>query len=224
MWYISCMKQTTLITGYYGSGKSEFAINLALKLKSEGKQVILADLDIINPYFRSVEAKQMLMSEGIEVVSTSFDGQMDLPAVPGQVFSIFSEEGKMKIIDLGGDEEGARILGYLADELKETEFDFWYCLNHNRSETGTLEKALNILHRIETSSNQRITGIVNTTHLMQYTTKEDILAGVKFAETVCEAKQIPLVFNVVLESLVDEVSHLEKVLPIKTYLKKPWEE
>lgn len=218
------MKETTLITGYYGSGKSEFAINLALALNSEGKDVILADLDIINPYFRSVEAKHHLTSLGIEVVSTSFEGQMDLPAVPGKVFSLFTEEGKHKIIDLGGDEEGARMLGYLKEEVMENDFDFWYCLNYNRSETSTIEKALAILKRIEESSKQKISGIVNTTHLMQYTTKEDVLAGAEFARQVSQFSEIPLIYNVVEESLASSVSELDKLFVIKIHLKKPWEE
>lgn len=217
------MKQTTLITGYFGSGKSEFAINYALWLKSLNKEVVLADLDIINPYFRSVEASLVLKQAGVDVLSTSFEGQMDLPAVPGQVFSLFNSPDSYRILDLGGDEEGARILGYLGDLLKDEDFDFWCCLNANRSETDTLEKAINLIKRIETSSKQKITGIVNTTHLMNYTTSQDIKAGCHLAKEVSESLNLPIIYNVVHKPLVYEVSDIDNIFEIDIYLKKPWE-
>lgn len=217
------MKKTIIITGYFGSGKSEFALNLALKYNSEHHDVVLADLDIINPYFRSVETRSFLEEKGIEVVSTSFDGQMDLPAVPGRVFSLFNHQDKVVILDLGGDEEGARILGYLAQQLNEEPFELWCCINANRAETSTVEKAIEVIDRIEQSSKQKITGLVNTTHLLQYTTIEDIERGKQLVKELVPILGIDFIYNVVHHSLINQASHLDKVFEIETYLKKPWE-
>ena len=210
------MKRTILVSGTYGSGKSEFSVNLALHLSYLGYKVQLADLDIINPYFRSVEAQSVLKENNVHVISTSFEGQMDLPAVSGEVFSMFNDKESFKILDLGGDEEGARILGYLKDQLEENDFDFWVCVNANRRESNTKEKVLDLIHRLEHSSKQKVTGVVNTTHLMADTTKEDILKGYQLAKSM----DYPLIYNVIKKDIDLEI---ENRFDINIYLKKPWE-
>lgn len=210
------MKKTILVTGYYGTGKSEFSINLALKFKNEGNDVFLADLDIINPYFRSVEASQFLKSKEINVISTSLKGKTDLPTIPAEVFGLFNIKDAIKIIDLGGDQEGARILGYLKDVIKPMESEFWFCVNANRTEINNLKKLTQAIKRIEEVSSISVTGLVNTTHLLSETTCEDIKKG----EALCLAVNLPLIYNVFQKDLNCQC---EKPFPIELYLKKPWE-
>lgn len=210
------MKRTILVSGTYGSGKSEFSINLALALSHQGYKVQLADLDIINPYFRSVEAKNILVKNKINLISTSFEGQMDLPAVTGEVFSMFNDKDSIKIIDLGGDAAGARILGYLKDQLETNPFEFWVCVNANRSESNSKEKVTLLINRLESASGQKVTGLVNTTHLMSETTAQHVLNGQALINTL----DYPLIYNVINR---DIPLAIEKRFDIDIHLKKPWE-
>lgn len=221
------MKRIRIVTGHYGSGKTEYAVNLALSMAGQGLNTALADLDIVNPYFRSHEQTDLLTSRSVRVIVTSCGGRIDLPAIPPEVLTIFENPDLYGILDLGGDPIGARVLARFAPQLAHVEFDMLFVLNANRPETRTVEGALDYLHSIEASSGQKITQIVNNTHLCRQTQVEDILKGAALAKALSEVTELPIVHHVVERRLLPQISEQlgtdASILPIDILMKKPWE-
>ena len=219
------MKRIQIVTGHYGSGKTEYAVNLALKLVQERDNVALADMDIVNPYFRSYEQAKRLEEAGVRVIVTSCGGVADIPAINPEVMSIFQQEKWTGVLDIGGDPIGARVLARFAPQLKSEDFDLLFVLNANRPETKDVESALQYMRGIEAECRQKVTGIVNNTHLCGETTAEDILKGAKLAQQLSERTSLPVIHHAVQRKFVEQVgSQLsEPVLPMNIYMKKPWE-
>lgn len=219
------MKRIQIITGHYGSGKTEYAVNLALHLAQERENVTLADLDIVNPYFRSYEQAKRLEDAGIRVIVTSCGGIADIPAINPEVMSVFQQEKWTGVLDIGGDPIGARVLARFAPQLKTSEFDLLFVLNANRPETKDVESALQYMQGIEAECRQKVTGIVNNTHLCGETTAEEILKGARLAQELSERTSLPVIHHAVQRKFVEQVQDKlsEPVLPMNIYMKKPWE-
>ena len=219
------MKRIQIITGHYGSGKTEYAVNLALALAQEKEHVALADMDIVNPYFRSYEQAKRLEDAGIRVIVTSCGGIADIPAINPEVMSIFQQEQWTGVLDIGGDPIGARVLARFAHQLKPDDFDLLFVLNANRPETKDVESALQYMQGIEAECRQKVTGIVNNTHLCGETTAEEILKGAKLAQALSERTSLPVIHHAVQRKFVEQVQDKlsEPVLPMNIYMKKPWE-
>ena len=219
------MKRMQIITGHYGSGKTEYAVNLALSLVREKDNVVLADLDIVNPYFRSYEQTKTLEDAGVKVIVTSCGGVADIPALNPEVMSVFQQEKWNGVLDIGGDPIGARVLARFAHQIREDSYDLLFVLNANRPETKEVESALQYMRGIEKECLLKVTGIVNNTHLCGETTAEEIIKGAKLAHALSEATGLPVVHHAVQEKFVEAVkpSLTEPILPMKIYMKKPWE-
>ena len=219
------MKRIQIITGHYGSGKTEYAVNLALHLVQEHENVALADMDIVNPYFRSYEQAKRLEEAGVRVIVTSCGGIADIPAINPEVMSIFQQEKWTGVLDIGGDPIGARVLARFAPQLKPEEFDLLFVLNANRPETKDVESALQYMQGIEAECRQKITGIVNNTHLCGDTTAEEVLKGAALARALSERTSLPVIHHAVQRQFVEQVQDKLKdpVLPMNIYMKKPWE-
>ena len=219
------MKRIQIITGHYGSGKTEYAVNLALHLAETREDVALADMDIVNPYFRSYEQAKRLEDSGIRVIVTSCGGIADIPAINPEVMSIFQQEKWTGVLDIGGDPIGARVLARFAHQLNPSDFDLLFVLNANRPETKDVESALQYMQGIEAECRQKVTGIVNNTHLCGETTAEDILKGAKLAHALSERTSLPVIHHAVQRKFVEQVQDKlsEPVLPMNIYMKKPWE-
>lgn len=219
------MARIKIITGHYGSGKTEYAVNLALHLAGQGLKTTLADLDIVNPYFRSFEQAKRMEAAGIRVIVTSCGGIADIPAIDPAVLSVFQNDDVTGVLDIGGDPIGARVLARFAPQLAKCEFELLVVLNANRPETGTAEGAISYIRAIEAQCGQTVTGLVNNTHLCGETTLEDILRGAELAKTVSQETGLPIVHHVAAAHLADDArAHLsEPVFPIAIYMKKPWE-
>ena len=219
------MKRIQIITGHYGSGKTEYAVNLALALAQEKEHVALADMDIVNPYFRSYEQAKRLEDAGIRVIVTSCGGIADIPAINPEVMSIFQQEHWTGVLDIGGDPIGARVLARFAHQLKAEDFDLLFVLNANRPETKDVESALQYMQGIEAECRQKVTGIVNNTHLCGETTAEEILKGARLAQELSERTSLPVIHHAVQRKFVEQVQDKlsEPVLPMNIYMKKPWE-
>jgi hypothetical protein len=219
------MKRIQIITGHYGSGKTEYAVNLALHLAQTTENVALADMDIVNPYFRSYEQAKRLEDAGIRVIVTSCGGIADIPAINPEVMSIFQQEKWTGVLDIGGDPIGARVLARFAPQLKSEDFDLLFVLNANRPETKDVESALQYMQGIEAECRQKVTGIVNNTHLCGETTAEEILKGAALAHALSERTSLPVIHHAVQRKFVEQVQDKlpEPVLPMNIYMKKPWE-
>lgn len=219
------MKRIQIVTGHYGSGKTEYAVNLALTLAQQRENVALADLDIVNPYFRSYEQSRRLEEAGIRVIVTSCGGVADIPAINPEVLSLFQQEKWTGVLDIGGDPIGARVLARFAPQLEKCDFDLLFVLNANRPETKDVDLALDYLRAIERESRQLVTGIVNNTHLCGETTAEEVLKGAALASALSERTGLPVVHHAVEHRFAEQLRHTlkEPTLPMNIYMKKPWE-
>ena len=219
------MKRMQIITGHYGSGKTEYAVNLARSLAEKMENVVLADLDIVNPYFRSYEQTKMLEDAGVKVIVTSCGGVADIPALNPAVMSVFQDSKWNGVLDIGGDPIGARVLARFAYQIKEDEYDLLFVLNANRPETRDVESALTYMRGIENECHLRVTGIVNNTHLCGETTIEEIFKGAALAQALSEKTGLPIVHHAVQKKFAEQAAAKlsEPVLPMNIYMRKPWE-
>ena len=218
------MKRIQIITGHYGSGKTEYAVNLALQLAGTGRKTALADLDIVNPYFRSYEQAGRLEAAGIRVIVTSCGGVADIPALNPEVLSVFQDPSWTGVLDIGGDPIGARVLARFAPQLRREEFDLLYVLNANRPEVRDAESAAAYLRSIEAVTGLTCSGLVNNTHLCGETTPAEIRKGAALAQEVSRQTGIPILCHTAERRFLESLSDLgEPVFPIAINMKKPWE-
>lgn len=200
------MKRVTLFSGHYGSGKTNIAVNYAFYLKKKGFPVVIADLDIVNPYFRTKDSEEQLKNSGIEVISLPFaNTNVDLPSIPSNAYSLVEDRSKYAVIDVGGDDRGAYALGrFSAQIIKENNFDNFYVVNFFRPLTRTPFEAKTVLEEIEIAGKIPFTGIINNSNLGEETTLEDVISSNKKAEELSVITGLPVVFTTVKESLVSD--------------------
>ena len=220
-----CTHRVSIITGHYGTGKTEFAVNLALQLAGLNHQVMVADLDIVNPYFRSRERRDLLQEAGIRLISSSQAcSDADVPALPAELLTILENRDITGVLDIGGDPVGARVLARFNDKIVPEDYQLIYVLNANRPEVRTPEAAIAYLRGIEATTGLTCTGIVNNTHLCNETTEREIRKGARLAADVSRETGIPVLCHVAEEKFLAELSDLpEAVFPITIKMKKPWE-
>ena len=190
------MKRIRIITGHFGSGKSELSVNMVTALKKEHDNVAIVDLDIANPYFRSRERQAEMERLGIKVYHNSFgyDISQDLPALSAAIKEPLIDKEVLTVVDAGGDDSGARVLNQFREYfLDDEEAEMLFVLNANRPETATLEGCLDHLDRIQVETGLQIKGIINNTHLLSETSAEDIKKGYKLAKEVSETLDIPVI-------------------------------
>ena len=176
------MKNIKIITGHYGSGKTNFSVNLAVKAAAEGKSAAIVDLDIVNPYFRTADFKDLFEKKGIRLIAPDFArSNLDIPSIQFDVVELATDEDCL-IIDVGGDDAGATALGVYSRQLADSEPDVLYVINRYRSLTTTPEEAVEILREIESTARIRATALVNNSHLKQRTDAKVIEDSIPFAE------------------------------------------
>jgi len=191
------MKRITVFAGHYGSGKTNLAVNYAVKAKKEGKNVSICDLDIVNPYFRTKDSEKLLKKEGIELISLPFaNSNVDLPALPSQVYGLVQRLDRNVIIDLGGDERGALAMGRFTPYiLKENNYDMFFVVNFFRPLTTTVEEAYEAFLEIQAASGLKFTAVINNSNLGADTSDKDILGTLDRAEELCKKAGLPLAFT-----------------------------
>lgn len=223
-------KRIRVIAGHYGSGKTEFSVNYALQLAERGEKTALADLDIANPYFRSRERQQLLERKGITVYSNTFgyDITADLPAITACIKAPLEDTSVQTIIDVGGDDLGARILIQFEKYLQSDDCDLLCVVNANRPETASVEGALNHISRIEKEINKKVAGLINNTHLLMETEAEDVINGYHLCKALAGRLNIPLSYNCCTEKILDELKEKTKniqdfmIFPMKLYMREHW--
>lgn len=187
-------KRLTLFAGHYGSGKTNIAVNYALALAREGKPVCIADLDIVNPYFRTKDSAEVLEQAGIDLVSPQYaNSNVDLPALPAESYRLVQDRKTYGIMDIGGDDRGAYALGRFADAIRqENDYRMAFVANCYRPLTRTPEEALEIMGEIETACGLRFTCIVNNSNLGPESTPETVLDSLDFIQKLCEISGLPM--------------------------------
>ncbi len=209
-------KRVTIFSGHYGSGKTNVSVNYAKELKRLGKQVSIFDLDIVNPYFRTVDAKADLESNGIElIVSPYAETNVDIPAMNAMSYKINDDKSKFAVIDLGGDDRGALALGRFSQKiLEENNYEFVYVVNTFRPETRNIEGLEEIKEEIESVAKMKFTAIVNNTNLSTETTLEDIENSFKLVTEFSKKYNLPILFTSVRRDLYNKEQKKEKYLPL----------
>ena len=197
------MKRVNIFCGHYGSGKTNIAINYAVYLKKQGLDVSIADIDIVNPYFRTKDSEDELKKKGIEVISLPFaNTNVDLPALPAEVYSLVQNKSKYAVFDVGGDDRGAYALGrYVPSILEENNYNMFFVANFYRPLTQTAREALEVIREIEIACAIPFTGIINNSNLGEETTAEDILRTMKEAEKLSRLSGLPLEMTTCDESI-----------------------
>ena len=215
----------TVVVGHFGSGKTEFSVNLAVALGKSGRPFALADLDLVDPYFCSRTCEDVLRSSGGRLIARSqrcFDA--DIPSVPPEVMTLLDSQELFGVLDVGGDASGARVLARYRDPLIRCGARVLCVVNGNRPLTHTPEQAAAYIRDIQQACGLAVTGLVNNTHLCGQTQLEDILEGDQLCRTLSARLNIPLTCTAVPEHLADQAAGLlPRVFPMKLYLKKPWE-
>ncbi len=219
-------KRITLFAGHYGSGKTNIAVNYALRLKENFENVSIADLDIVNPYFRTKDSTDMLADKGIHLISSEFaNTNVDVPALPGEAYSILDNKDIHAVIDVGGDDRGALALGrYTPAILNENNYEMLFVINRFRPLTRTVESILEVMNEIEAAAGMKFTGIANNSNLGDETTAQNVIDSLAFAKAVAKAANLEIRMNVIKEDLFDDLrDKINNLFPIKLYVKQSWE-
>lgn len=215
-------KRLNLITGHYGSGKTNLAVNLALDAKKQGKSVTIVDLDIVNPYFRTADFAEMLTNQGIRVILPTYaNSNLDIPALTGAVDSVFTNGDDCVILDVGGDDAGAIALGRYAPAISAQDYDLFYVINQHRYLTATPDDALEVLREIAAVSRLSPTGVLNNSNLGEETTWEAVRESIPFAQAVAEKAGVPLRATAYDRRL--EHGSIPDGYPVDIFVKKIWE-
>ena len=208
-------KRLTLFAGHYGSGKTNIAVNYALHLAKEGKQVCIADLDIVNPYFRTKDSAQVLEAAGVHLISPTFaNTNVDLPALPAEAYRLVTDKSIYGIMDIGGDDRGAYALGRYVPAMKEEgNYRMVFVANCYRPLTRTPEEALEVMREIENACGLKFTDIVNNSNLASETTPETILASKDYMDKLSQLSGLPI-WLTTAETEVAAKLNTENVLPL----------
>ena len=202
------MKRVTLFAGHYGSGKTNIALNYARWLRRQGKSVTIADLDIVNPYFRTKDSEAALKEEGIGLIVSEFaNSNVDLPAMPKEAYNLVNDPSVHAVLDIGGDDRGALALGrYVPAIQKENDYEMLFVVNRSRPLTRNVADTLEVLAEIEDACGLKFTAIVNNTNLGLQTTAEDVLASLPYAEELSRVTSLPVKMTCAAEKLMPELT------------------
>ena len=211
-------KRITLFAGHYGSGKTNIAVNYALWLKEKYEKVVITDLDIVNPYFRTADSQDDLTKAGIKLISSEFaNTNVDLPALPQEAYAILDDKSSVAILDIGGDDRGAYALGRYESSIKEeNDYEMLFVFNKYRPLTPDAESALEVMREIEVAGKIKFTAIVNNSNLGALTTKEDVLSSVSSADELSALSGLPVKMTTVDEKLFNVLNgEIENLFPLK---------
>jgi len=211
-------KRITLLSGHYGSGKTNIAVNMAFDLKKRFENVTIADLDIVNPYFRTKDSQKELEKAKIKLICSEYaNTNVDIPALPQDMYSVIDDKSQRAVIDIGGDDRGALALGrYSGGIVSENYYDMLFVINCYRPLTRDAENTLEVMREIENAGKIKFTGIVNNSNLGEETTADDIIASLDYASGISEKTGLPIVATCVKEELFDELfGKIENLFALK---------
>ena len=210
-------KRLTILCGHYGSGKTNIAVNMALDLKRQHDNTAVADLDIVNPYFRTKDSVEEFKKNGIRLICSEFaNSNVDIPSLPADLYSITDDKSLKLILDIGGDDRGAYVLGRLAPEiLKENDYEMLMVINKFRPLTPDAESTVEVMREIEAACRMPFTGIINNSNLGVETSPEDVLSSMAYAKEVSELSNLPLRLTTAEKSICDSLDGVENLFPLQ---------
>ena len=201
-------KRITILCGHYGSGKTNIAVNMALELKKTNERVSIADLDIVNPYFRTKDSKEELEASGIKLICSEYAGtNVDIPALPPEMYSLTDDKETPAILDIGGDDRGALALGRLAPSiLEENNYEILAVINKFRPLTPDAESTIEVLREIESAMSMKFTGLINNSNLGELTEPEDVLGSLEYAKEISRLTSLPIKMTCASEAVYDKLA------------------
>lgn len=228
---MKCLNNIIVVTGHYGTGKTNLSVNLAIMAADTFPNVTVVDLDLVNPYFRTADFRQLFEKRGIRLIAPDFaNSNLDVPSVQFDIAELALEaqnSGGCLIIDVGGDDAGAFALGRFAEALNSAKDkpEMLYVINQRRSLTESSDAAVEMMYEIETASRMKHTAVVNNTNLGAETTAEIIAQSADFANAVAEKTGLPLKWTTFPEELctLTEAPGIDHILPVKVYVKPLWD-
>ena len=210
-------KRLTLFAGHYGSGKTNIAVNYAIAMAKEGKQVCIADLDIVNPYFRTADSAKDLEKAGVTLISPQFaNSNVDLPALPAEAYRLVQDKSIYGVMDIGGDDRGAYALGRYVPFIKEeNDYRMIFVANCCRPLTPTAEEALEVMREIETACGLQFTDIINNSNLGPETTAETVMASIPYIQKLSELSGLPVFATTAEAAVAQKLADMENVFPLQ---------
>lgn len=212
----------SVLAGHYGSGKTQLAVNMAISAKKTRDKVVLCDIDIVNPYFRSIDCQKVLLEAGVRLISSAYaGGNAEMPGLPPEAAVIFDTEG-YAVVDVGGDERGALVLGRYAERMRDTA-EMLLVVNRYRPLTRRTDELLEVCREIERASRLRFTGLVNNSNLGEETTAGDVLEALPYAKEIAERLSLPIRYTTVKSDLTVALgNHIPDLYPITIFHKPEW--
>lgn len=210
-------KRIIILSGHYGSGKTNVAVNFAIDLKKGGNKVAIADLDIVNPYFRTKDSIEDFNNLGVRLISSKYAGSnVDIPALPQDIYAITDDSTYKMVVDVGGDDRGALALGRLTPKiLEEGDYDMLLVINRFRPLTPDAVSTIEVAKEIETACKIKFTGIINNSNLGELTTAEDVLNSKSYADEISSLLKIPVKYTTVKTELYEELKDkIENLYPL----------
>ena len=200
-------KRHNILCGHYGSGKSNIAVNMALAARKQGNSTALLDIDIVNPYFRSVDSRTELENAGVQVICSEYaNSNVDLPALPQEMYRVIDDKELLSVIDVGGDDRGALALGRLRPGiLQEGNYEMLMVINRFRPLTQTAETTMEVLREIETAIGIRFTGLVHNSNLGAETTAETVISSLPYAQEVSGVSGLPILMTTVDAEIYEDI-------------------
>ncbi len=220
-------KRVNIFTGHFGSGKTEVAVNYALKLAQADFKTAIVDFDIVNPYFRTADAREELEKNNIWVILPMYaNTNVDVPAIPPEIYSLFQKKEYKAVLDVGGDDLGAKAVSRFKEEILSDDFEMFFVINTRRGMTDTPEKILEMIKIIEYSANVNVTKLVNNSNLLEETTPEIILEGNRIISKVSEKLGIPIGMTAGMQEVINQLDSRQlsgsELLPLTKQIHLPW--
>lgn len=219
------LKRITIFAGHYGSGKTNIAVNYAIKLRETKEKVVIADLDIVNPYFRTKDSQDILKEKGVRLVSSPYaNTNVDTPALPAEAYTIIHDKSVYGIVDVGGDDRGALALGRYSDGiLEQNDYEMLFVINRYRYLTNDPMSTVEVMREIEDAASMKFTGIVNNSNLGDETSSQTVLNSVEYAKAVAEATGLEIKMTTVKADLYQELEgKVENLMPMHLYVRQSW--
>ena len=211
------------VVGHYGSGKTEFSLNMALAARAAGRRALVADMDIVNPFFRSAEQGERLKRAGVELIAPPYAlTGVDLPVLSPEIYAIFEQPERFCVLDVGGDDAGAAALGGLSGRLAAQGADLYYVVNPYRPFSNTVERVMEMMERIQRRARLQVTGLVNNANLGEETGAEELLEGRTLLEKVSRRCGVPVVCECGFEGVLQQLPPGPPSFPIARYLMPEW--
>ncbi len=239
---VPCARAVNIVVGHYGVGKTNFCLNWACDLASQGKEVTLVDFDVVNPYFRSSDYTEMLQRANIQVIAPNLAGSsLDNPSISGKVGTVItqayleeqsgeSSASRVVIVDVGGDDAGATVLGRFTTQITSGPYQMCYVVNKYRNLTQEPREALAIMNEIQVKSGLAVTSVVNNSHLRTETNANTVLEAYEYGASCAQEAGVPLLCTTVPKSTFEQINRQffsvysnAKIYPVSMLVRTPWE-